>query len=409
MSAAQVNGAAAHWPAHYARRVARMGSDEVSALLALLARPDITSFAGGIPDPALFPVEALRAAYDAILGDAAHAARALQYSVPGGDPDLRAWIAEDMRRLGVTCTAENVLITSGSQQGLDFLGKLLVSPGDRILVGRPTFLGALQAFNSYEPEYGDSPLVAPAGAHGAKFAYVMPDFDNPTGRSLSLAERLRLLDIADDSDLLVIEDSPYEILRYEGEAVPSLLALSAERAGGIDSCRTLFLGSFSKSIAPAFRIGWMVGPRTPIAQLTLIKQASDIQVSTINQMVMHATAPAILPLQAARVRPVYRARRDAMLRSLDATMPPGVSWTRPAGGFFIWLTLPPEIDAAKLLARAVEEAKVAFVPGAAFFPDRSGANTLRLSFSLASPEATEAGIARLGRLITKVLAAVDDG
>ena len=403
MSDASANPATADWATHYARRIARMRGSEVSSLLALLARTDIISFAGGIPDPALFPVEAMRAAYDAILGNAAHAARALQYSVPEGDPDLRAWIAEDMRRLGVTCTAENVLITSGSQQGLDFLGKLLVSPGDRVLVSRPTFLGALQAFNSYEPNYGESPLDSPADPRGAKFAYVMPDFDNPTGRSLNLPERLRLLDIADDSDLLVIEDSPYETLRYDGEAVRSLLALSAERAGDINRCRTLFLGSFSKSIAPAFRIGWMVGPRDPIAQLALIKQASDIQVSTINQMVMHATAPALLPVQAARVRPIYRARRDAMLHSLEAHMPPGVSWTRPEGGFFIWLTLPPAIDAAVLLPRAVAEAKVAFVPGSAFFPDRSGANTLRLSFSLASPEATETGIARLGRLVTETL------
>jgi DNA-binding transcriptional MocR family regulator len=403
MSDPSASRAAADWSTHYARRIAGMRGSEVSALLALLARTDIISFAGGIPDPTLFPIEALRTAYDAILGDPAQAARALQYSVPEGDPGLRAWIAEDMRRLGVTCTAENVLITSGSQQGLDFLGKLLVSPGDRILISRPTFLGALQAFNSYEPDYGQSPLVAPAEARGAKFAYVMPDFDNPTGRSLNLAERRRLLDIADDSDLLVIEDSPYETLRYDGEAVPSLLALSAERTGDINRCRTIFLGSFSKSIAPGFRIGWMVGPRDPIAQLALIKQASDIQVSTINQMVMHAAAPAILPVQAARVRPIYRARRDAMLRSLEAFMPRGVSWTRPEGGFFIWLTLPPAIDTAALLPRAVEEAKVAFVPGGAFFPDRSSANTLRLSFSLASPEATEAGIARLGGLITETL------
>ena len=396
------------WSSHYARRAAGMAASEVSELLSLLGRTDLISFAGGIPDPALFPTDAIRTAYDAILGDPRQAAAALQYSVPEGDPDLRAWIAGDMRRRGVRCAAEHVLITSGSQQALDFAGKLFISEGETVLVSRPTFLGALQAFNAYEPRYDELPGpgsnrdAASFAAHGPgrpKFGYVMPEFENPTGRTLTGAERERLLDFADALDLPLIEDSPYETLRYQGTAPPALLALAAERAGGIDAGRVIYLGTFSKSIAPAFRIGWMVGPAEVIARLALIKQASDIQTSTINQKVMLRVAPEVVPVQADRVRPVYRARRDAMLRALRAHMPPGVTWTEPEGGFFVWVTLPEALDAGALLRRAVDEAKVAFVPGAAFFPGRSGANTLRLSFSLADPARTEQGIARLAGVI----------
>lgn len=396
----------------FASRSSRMKASEIRELLKLLDQPDIISFAGGIPDPALFPTEAIRAAFDAILSAPREAASALQYSVPEGDAGLRAWIAEDMRRRGVRCIAENVLVTSGSQQALDFLGKLFVSPDETILVSRPTFLGALQAFEPYEPRYGELPH--PGSNRGAasfaqrapdkpKFGYVMPEFENPTGRTLDEAGRAGLLDFAEALDIPLIEDSPYETLRYEGTAPPALLAMAAERVGGIEAARVLYLGTFSKSIAPAFRIGWIVGPQAVIRRLALVKQASDIQVSTINQKVMLRVAPEILPVQAERVRPVYRARRDAMLGALRAHMPSGVVWTEPEGGFFVWVTLPEGIDAAALLDRAIAEARVGFVPGAAFFPNRSGGNTLRLSFSLADPAATEAGIARLAEVVRRML------
>jgi DNA-binding transcriptional MocR family regulator len=401
------------WASHYAKRAARMGGAEVSELLSLLSRDDVISFAGGIPDPALFPAAAIRDAYDAILGDPRQAAVALQYSVPQGYPPLRAWIAEDMQRRGVTCTAENVLVTSGSQQALDFVGKLFISPDETILVARPTFLGALQAFNAYEPRYDELPgpgsnrgpeSYATGGKERPKFGYVMPEFENPTGRTLLPTDRERLLDFADALDLPLIEDSPYETLRYEGTPAPSLIGLAAARAGGIEACRVIYLGTFSKSIAPAFRIGWMVGPRAVIARLALIKQASDIQVSTINQMVMHRVAPAIVVEQAVRVRPVYRARRDAMLRALRAHMPEGVTWTEPEGGFFVWVTLPSGLDSAALLRRAVDEVKVGFVPGGAFFSDGAGRNMLRLSFSLNDAATTDQGIARLAGLLRDALA-----
>ncbi len=402
------------WPAHYARRVARMDSAEVRELLGLLDRQDLTSFAGGVPDPALFPADAIAQAYARILGDPRLASQALQYGVPEGYPPLRRWLAEDMLRRGVTCTADNIVITNGSQQGLDFIGKLFISAGETVLVSRPTFLGALQAFNAYEPRYDELPgpgsnrtvaSYAGSGPERPKFGYVMPEFENPTGRTLTQAERLRLLAFAAALDIPLVEDSPYETLRYEGETPPALLALAAEQAGGIDKCRVIYLGTFSKSIAPGLRIGWMVAPRAVIERLVLVKQASDIQVSTINQMVLHEVASMLVSSSAGRARPVYRARRDAMLAALRRHMPPGVTWSEPDGGFFIWVTLPPRIDTAELLAAAVDRAGVAFVPGAAFHGDRSGRHTLRLSFSLNDAATIDAGIARLAEEIRRALAA----
>jgi DNA-binding transcriptional MocR family regulator len=202
-------------------------------------------------------------------------------------------------------------------------------------------------------------------------------------------------------DVPLIEDSPYETLRYGGVASPALVAMAADHADGVNAGRVIYLGTFSKSIAPALRIGWAVGPVSVIARLALIKQASDIQVSTINQKVMLRVAPAVVPIQAERARSLYRVRRDAMLRALATHMPDGVAWTKPDGGFFVWMPLPSGLDAAALLKRAIAEAQVAFVPGAAFYPDRSGANTLRLSFSLNEPAATEEGIARLAQVIRR--------
>ena len=401
------------WASHYARRAARMELAEVRELLAVFARRDITSFAGGIPDASLFPTERLAAAYSAVLGDPKRAAAALQDSVPEGHPSLRAWLAEDMTRRGTPCAPQNVLITNGSQQALDIIGKLFISEGETILVGAPTFLGAVQAFNAYEPRYDELPKPesnrTPESFRGAaggrpKFGYVMPEFENPTGRTLSRAERERLLDFAEALDIPLVEDSPYETLRYSGEPVPLLISLAAERAGGIDACRVLHCGTFSKSVVPGLRVGWIVGPRAAIERLVLAKQAGDIQTSTINQMVLAEVAPTVIAAQAAKVRPVYRARRDAMLAALRETMPAGVSWTEPEGGFFIWVTLPERIDTAKLLRRAVDEAHVAYVPGNAFFAQGGGRHFLRLSFSVTDEAAIADGIARLASLIRAELA-----
>jgi DNA-binding transcriptional MocR family regulator len=394
------------WTHHYATRMARLQTSEIRELLKLLHRPDIISFAGGIPDPQLFPATTIGAACEKIFSDPQLTVNALQYAISEGYLPLREWIAAYMGRMGVPCTTDNIMITNGSQQGLDYVGKMLISPGDMILVENPTFLGALQAFNAYEPTYGTLPAVGGAPADTAytrkpKFGYVIPEFQNPSGNTLTQAERVALMDAIEKLDIPLVEDRPYEMLRYDGEAPPALLALAAERAGGIDQCKVLYCGTISKSLVPGLRIGWIAGAKEAIGKLVLINQASDLHVSQLTQMLALEAAKNHFEAQAAKAKPIYKARRDAMLKALDAYMPKTVTWTKPEGGFFVWMTLPEHIDGAKLLARAIEEAKVAFVPGEAFFATRAHKNNIRLSFSVTPPEQIEEGIKRLGELLKK--------
>lgn len=396
------------WDRHYATRAGRMAASEIRELLKLLDQPDVISFAGGIPDPALFPRDAIAASYQRILGDPQRGASALQYSASEGYAPLRAWIARYMAGLGVPCSADHILITSGAQQALDFIAKLFVSPGDEVLVARPTYLGALQALGAYEPIYGvlpqrgdNRPLAGSGGGRRPALGYVMPDFQNPTGTSLDSTERATLLDAAATLDMPLIEDAAYEALRYDGEASPSLLALDCARMGGIDAARVLYCGTFSKTVVPGLRLGWVAAPLPVIRRLVLIKQASDLHSASLSQMVMHEVVQEVLPQALEPIRRTYRARRDAMLAALADAMPPGVTWTQPAGGMFIWLTLPEAIDAAQLLRRAITEARVAFVPGRAFHCDGSGANTLRLNFSLADEARIKEGVGRLGALLRR--------
>ncbi|MBE0552345.1 MAG: PLP-dependent aminotransferase family protein [Rhodobacteraceae bacterium] len=397
------------WANVLATRAARMKASEIRELLKLLDQPDIISFAGGIPDPALFPAEAFRTAFaEALAGDRAGAA--LQYSVSEGYLPLRDWIAGEMGKLGISCGPQNILITSGSQQALDYLGKLMISPGDTVLLGWPTYLGALGAFNAYEPRYdrldpkGNRPAASFAEAAEAaggrvKFAYLSVDFANPTGETLDLAAREAVIDLADDLDIAVAEDAAYQTLRYDGAAIPPILALEIARKGSIEDCRTLYCGSFSKSLAPGLRVGWICGNAAVISRLVLMKQAADLHSPTTNQIVTEHVARRHFDAHVATLRATYRARRDAMLAVLAREMPEGVSWTRPEGGMFVWLTLPEGIDGAELLAKSLKSERVAFVPGRAFFADGSNGNTLRLSFSCADEAMIAEGIARLGRLL----------
>ena len=402
---------AAEWEPCYASRAERMRASEIRELLKVLDRPGIISFAGGIPDPALFPAKEAQAAYVAVLGDAALVGPALQYSVSEGYLPLRRWIAQHMGTLGVPCHEDNIVITSGSQQALEFLGRLLLSPGDTALVTAPTYLGALQAFSACEPRYDElrpeqgnrTPQSYAQGAREAggavKFAYVVPSFANPTGETLSLAARERLLDLAAELDIPIIEDAAYADLRFEGEALPPILALEVKRRGGIDCARSIYCGTFSKILSPGLRVGWIVAPRPMIRRLVLVKQASDLNSSTINQMVMHRLAETSFAGRVTTARAHYRRRRDAMLGALQRHMPHGTTWTRPGGGLFVWLRLAEGVDAGRLLDRAIEEENIAFVPGAAFFFDGRGRNTLRLSYSLPTEDQIEHGIARLAKLI----------
>jgi len=398
------------WESVFATRSKRMRASEIRELLKLLERPDIISFAGGIPDPALFPHEEFQSAYKDILsGSEANAA--LQYSLSEGYKPLRSWLVEELAKIGIPCTEDNVFITSGSQQALDYLGKLFLSPNDTALVTAPTYLGALQAFNAYEPNYD---ILTPNGnrtpqsyreaaekAGGqVKFSYLSPDFSNPTGETVNLAGREKLLAEADELDMPIIEDAAYQYLRFNGEAIPPILALDIARHGGdIEKTRTIYCGSFSKTLAPGLRVGYVVAAQDVIRKLVLIKQAADLHSPTINQLAIQRVAANFFQQQIAKLHKVYMHRRDKMLEALAKYMPEGTKWTKPEGGMFVWVTLPEGMDGASLLAASIDTEKVAFVPGKAFFADGTGANTLRLSYSCANDEMIDEGIKRLGRLI----------
>ncbi|QPC88142.1 aminotransferase class I/II-fold pyridoxal phosphate-dependent enzyme [Mesorhizobium sp. NBSH29] len=399
------------WEKIFADRSTRMRASEIRELLKLLDQPDIISFAGGIPDPTLFPDAAFREAYQTILSGPETGA-ALQYSVSEGYKPLREWLVGEMVKIGVVCDVDNIFITSGSQQALDYLGKLFLSPGDTALVSWPTYLGALQAFNAYEPVYDrlggnrtPKSYLEAAGKAGSrvKFAYTSADFANPTGNTLSLLDRENVLGLADELDIAVLEDAAYQSLRYDGEAIAPMLALDCARKGGIENTRTIYCGSFSKTLAPGLRVGFVCAAKPVIHKLVLMKQAADLHSPTINQMAVNLVARGGFDAQVAKVRAAYAKRRDAMLAALERSMPEGTQWTRPEGGMFIFVTLPEGIDCAELLTSSVASEKVAFVPGRAFFADGSGSNTLRLSYSCATEEMIGDGIARLGRLVAKQL------
>ncbi len=398
-----------NWDNMFATRSSRMRASEIRELLKLLDRPEIISFAGGIPDPALFPDQAFKKAYAEIF-DSAAVNSALQYSVSEGYKPLREWLVGQMAGLGIPCGLDNVFIVSGSQQGLDYLGKLFLSPNDTALVTWPTYLGALQAFNAYEPAYdqltpggnrtpGSYREAAAQKGGKVKFAYLSAEFSNPTGETVDREGREKLLDLADELDIAVIEDAAYQSLRYDGEPIPPILALEIARKGHINETRTIYCGSFSKTLAPGLRVGFIVANAPVIRKLVLMKQAADLHSSTINQMAICEVAERGFDAQVAKIRAVYSQRRNCMLAALEKYMPAGTSWTKPEGGMFIWVTLPEGMDGAELLARSLESAKVAFVPGKAFFADGSGANTFRVSFSCANETMIEEGISRLGRLI----------
>ncbi|CAN7363573.1 PLP-dependent aminotransferase family protein [Rhizobium sp. LjRoot258] len=398
-----------NWESIFATRSSRMRASEIRELLKLLDRPDIISFAGGIPDPALFPDQEFKAAYADIFNSSA-VNSALQYSVSEGYKPLREWLIKQMAAIGIPCDLDNVFIVSGSQQGLDYLGKLFLSPNDTALVTWPTYLGALQAFNAYEPAYDqltpngnrtpDSYRAQATAAGGkVKFAYLSADFANPTGETVDQAGREKVLALAEELDIAVIEDAAYQSLRYDGTPIAPILATEIAKKGNINDTRTIYCGSFSKTLAPGLRVGFIVANAPVIRKLVLMKQAADLHSSTINQMAIAHVAERGFDAQVAKIKSVYGRRRNIMLAALEKYMPAGTSWTRPEGGMFIWVTLPKGMDGAKLLAKSLETAKVAFVPGKAFFADGSGENTFRVSFSCANDQMIEEGISRLGALI----------
>jgi DNA-binding transcriptional MocR family regulator len=389
-------------------------ASEIRELLKLLDQPDIISFAGGIPDPSLFPTERIRDAIDEILSDAGLARAALQYSISEGYPPLRRWIADRMTRDGSACDEHNILITAGSQQALDLIGKLFLTPGHPVVVARPTYLGALQAFNAYEPTYFDaaerdrSVTCDQTEASGSTVAgalgYFVPDFANPTGQSLTLSQREALLDLAEREEMTLVEDAAYRELRFRGEPIPTLLALDIARRGSVEDARTLHCGTLSKTVAPALRIGWVCAPRAVIEKLVLLKQGADLHVSTLNQMAAHRAVSEGYDQHLGRLRAAYGAKARVLLAALGRHMPQGVAWSQPEGGMFVWVSLPDDMDGKALLARALAEERIAFVPGAPFFAEAPENNTLRLSYSLPTDDQIETGVERLARLIRSAVA-----
>lgn len=396
------------WTERFAGRMARVRASEIRELLKLLDQPDILSFAGGIPDPTLFPTARMQAAYAAVMQDEALARQALQYSVTEGLPGLRAWVAERMTAAGAPCGPENVLITAGSQQALDLIGRLFIAPGARVLVERPTYMGALGAFNAYEPTYGALDLDGPPPGP-ARLAYVVPDYANPGGRSLTLDQRERLLDYAEAGDMVIVEDGAYRELRFEGELLPMILALDIARSGSIERARTAFCGTLSKTLSPALRLGWVCAPTAVIEKLVLLKQGGDLHASTINQMIAERVLATGYEAHLETLRAHYRDHARAMQAALARHMPEGVRWSEPKGGMFVWLELPDGLDAKVLLEQALAGPRVAFVPGEPFFATDGRPNTLRLSYSLPTPAEIDEGVRRLAGVIEAALSASRSG
>jgi 2-aminoadipate transaminase len=379
-------------------RARKLTSSAIREILKVTERPEVISFAGGLPSPATFPAEQMRAASDRILRDAPGAA--LQYSATEGYLPLREWVAARYSVGGVQIRTSQVLITTGSQQALDLLGKVLVCPQSPVLVETPTYLGALQSFSLYEPHYVQVPTdesgLIPAGltpqlTAGARLLYAQPNFQNPTGRRLPVERRRALAAFAQGAAFPVIEDDPYGALDYRGEPLPTLLSMAPEHI--------VHLGSFSKVLAPGLRVGYVIAPEPLHFKLVQAKQASDLHTPSFTQRIVHEVVKdGFLDTHVPQIRELYRDQCEAMLTALEREMPKSVSWNRPEGGMFIWVQLPAAIDSMKLLEQAVAQ-NVAFVPGAPFFADEAQRNTLRLSFVTVPPAKIDEGIARLAALI----------
>jgi len=385
----------------FSERASQLQSSFIREILKITQRPEIISFAGGLPSPATFPVERMKAAFDKVLTD--NGKVALQYGPTDGYPLLREWIANHLSTDSCKILPEQVLMTSGSQQALDLLGKVLIDEGSRVLVETPSYLGALQAFSVYRPEFksvatdehGLVPSSIDAVAEGARMLYALPNFQNPTGRSLSVERRVELVETCARLGLPLIEDDPYGALSYKGKPFPKLLNMNPD---GV-----IYMGSFSKVLTPGIRLGYVVAPLPLVRRLELAKQAADLHTAQLTQMVVYEVIKdGFLQEHIPSIVTLYANQCQVMLDAMDACFPPSVSWTRPEGGMFIWVTLPKHIDAMKLLDQAIA-AKVAFVPGAPFYANEAETNTLRLSFVTVPPERIREGVAILGKLIAAQL------
>ncbi len=391
------------WEAKFCERCNAMASSIIRELLKFTQMPDVISFAGGLPAPEVFPVREFEEAATYVLRTKGE--QALQYSPTEGLIPLKECLAEKMQKYGVPAEPENILLTNGSQQALDLIGRIFIDPGDTIITGEPTYLGALQAFKVYRPKIVGIPvddegmqvdaLEEALKSHSPKFIYVLPNFHNPMGVTLTYERRVKLVKLAAKYGVPIIEDDPYGELRFEGEDITPIVVLHKENV--------LYLSTFSKTLAPGIRLGWVVAPQKIIVKLVQAKQATDLHTSTFIQMIVEdIMRRGIMAAHAKVIRKVYGERRNVMIAAMEEHFPEGVSWTKPAGGLFLWVKTPESIDTTKLLEKAIEE-KVAFVPGNVFYPTGGGHNTMRLNFSNAKPEMIKEGIKRLGNALRKEL------
>jgi DNA-binding transcriptional MocR family regulator len=394
----------------FADRMQDLRTSDIREILKVTQSPEVISFAGGLPASELLPaVEMADLARDLLLTDGP---KALQYAPTEGMGVLRQLIADRLRdRFGLNHEADEVLVVSGSQQALDLTGKIFVDEGDVVLCESPTYLGAINALRAYRPRFVEVPTdddgMVPAelerrleSNERAKLIYVVPDFQNPSGRRWSVERRRALVEIATRFGVPVIEDAPYAELCFEGDALPPVASFDT---GGL----VVFLGTFSKILSPGLRLGWVAAGREILQRYVLVKQGVDLHTSSLTQLLAaRFILERDLDGHVGRLRGVYRARRDAMLAALDAHMPPGVSYTRPAGGLFLWVELEADLDARELLDRCLVE-NVAFVPGGAFFTDGGHENTLRLNFSAMPEDRIAEGVRRLARVLCDVLRSDD--
>lgn len=389
----------------WADRMSSMENPAVKEILAITQRTDVVSFAGGLPASSAFPVEGIAASFTAALEE--QGASALQYGITEGYIPLREWVADRLQGQGITCTAKNVLIANGSQQVIDLIARTMLNPGDYVAVENPSYLSALQVFKGAQANILPIPLdnegmrvdilAEVLEKKRPKFIYVIPTFQNPTGVTMSLERRRQLAELAEKYEVPVLEDNPYGELRFGGKPLPALKSFG-------NSKWIMYAGTVSKIIAPGLRLGWVVAEEEIIDKLATAKQLSDILTNSLTQRALyHYVTHFNLDEHINDIVGQYRVRRDAMLQSIEENFPPGVTWTVPDGGMFVWVTLPPKLDANKLLPIAIEEEQVAFVPGTPFYADDSGHNTLRLNYSSSTPELIKTGMAKLGALLRRHL------
>ncbi|WP_312419746.1 aminotransferase-like domain-containing protein [Anaerospora hongkongensis] len=389
---------------HFARRVEQMKASEIREILKVTERPDVISFAGGLPAPELFPVEEMKAVCTAVLSDDGRAA--LQYSTTEGYQPLREQITARMAEAGVAASCTDVLIVSGSQQGLDLTGKVFLDEGDIVICESPTYLAAINAFKTYSPQFVEVAMDEQGMSMSAleetlqrypqaKLIYTIPDFQNPTGRTMSIDRRKRLVELANQYDVMVMEDNPYGELRFAGERVPPVKAFDTEG-------RVIYQSTFSKVLTPGIRVGWLCAAPEVLQKYVIFKQSTDLHTNTMAQRQVSKFMEMFdLKEHIEKIRKVYKTRRNLMLEAIKSEFPAGVTYTQPDGGLFLWVELPKELNARDLLIKCLEK-QVAFVPGGAFFPNGGNENTLRLNFSNMSEERIVEGIARIGKLIKEI-------